>query len=206
MTDWWHSPQRIVQTNLRLIDASLDPEKVAADLPAFGATAMLFNVGGIYGWYPSELAAAGAQSAPRPRPRRRDDRGGPPARHQVHRPLRSFQGDEDRLRCPPRLVLRQRSGEPFEYNGTYQACVNGDWYQEQAPSVLEETLGRYEIDGLFFNMFGYLATDYSFRHYGLCHCENCKRNFRAFSGGADLPGGHQQRQSRFTALISSSRT
>ena len=55
MTEWWRQPQRIVQTNLRLIDAALDPEKVAADLAELGATAMLFNVGGIFAWYPTRL-------------------------------------------------------------------------------------------------------------------------------------------------------
>ena len=187
MTDWWHSPQRIVQTNLRLTDASLDPEKVASDLADFGATAMLFNVGGIYGWYPSNLPLQALN------PRLDRDLLGEMIAA-AHRHRIKFIGRYDLSKgtriaydAHPGWFCVNSKGEPFEYNGTYQACVNGDWYQEQAPKLLEETVGRYEIDGLFFNMFGYLVTDYSFRHYGLCHCENCKRNFREFSGGHDLP-------------------
>ena len=96
-------------------------------------------------------------------------------RHQVHRPLRPVQGDARGVRGASRLVLRQQGrGEPFEYNGTYQACVNGDWYQVQAPKLLEESARSLRDRRLVFNMFGYLTTDYSFHHYGLCHCENCQ--------------------------------
>lgn len=187
MTDWWHSPQRIVQTNLRLVDASLDPETVASDLAAIGATAMLFNVGGIFGWYPSDLPLQAHN------PRLDRDLVGEMIAA-AHRHNIRFIGRYDLSKgtriaydAHPDWFCVNKDGEPFEYNGTYQACINGDWYQEQGIRLLEETLSRYEIDGLFFNMFGYLVTDYSFRHYGLCHCENCKRNFREYSGGHDLP-------------------
>ena len=187
MTEWWHLPQRIVQTNLRLVDAGIDPEKLASDLAAFGATAMLFNVGGIFGWYPSELPLQAHN------PRLDRDLVGEMI-SAAHRHGIKFIGRYDLSKgtrvaydAHPDWFCINGQGEPFEYNGTYQACVNGGWYQEQAPRLMEETLGRYEIDGLFFNMFGYLVTDYSFRQYGLCHCENCKRNFREFSGGHELP-------------------
>lgn len=182
MNEWWRRPQRIVQTNLRLVDASLDPEEVARDLADLGATAMLFNVGGIFAWYPSALPL----QAPNPKldrdilaemieaAHRRDIRvigrydlsKGTAVAHDAHPDWFCVGGD----------------GAPFEYNGTYQACVNGGWYQEQAPALLKESLGRYAIDGLFFNMFGYLAADYSFRKYGPCRCANCQAGFRAFAG------------------------
>jgi hypothetical protein len=182
MTDWWRQPQRIVQTNLRLIDADLDPDTVAKSLVDFGATAMLFNVGGIFAWYPSELP----MQAPNPQ-LDRDLLGAmidAAHRHGIH-----FIGRYDLSKATkvayeahPDWFCRDKAGRPFEYNGTYQACVNGDWYREQSPKVLEESLSRYEIDGMFFNMFGYLATDYSYESYGLCHCDNCRREFLAYSG------------------------
>ena len=55
MKMWWQKPQRIVQTNLRLVDATLEPTSLVQELRGFGATAMLFNVGGIFSWYPSTL-------------------------------------------------------------------------------------------------------------------------------------------------------
>ena len=196
MTEWWHQPQRIVQTNLRLADASLDPEKVASDLAEFGATAMLFNVGGIFGWYPSRTAASGPQSPSRSRPRRRDDRRGPSPRHQVHRPLRPVQGHARRVRRAPRLVLRQQGrANRSSTTAPIRPASTATGIRCRRQSCSRRPLGRYEIDGLFFNMFGYLTTDYSFRHYGLCHCENCRREFREFSGGHELPAEIEQRQS-----------
>lgn len=186
MTEWWREPQRIVQTNLRLIDAALDPETVAKSLVDFGATAMLFNVGGIFSWYPSELPL----QAPNPR-LDRDLLGEMIAAAHRHGIRVIGRYDLSKATKPafdaePNWFCRDRDGNPFEYNGTYQACVNGGWYREQSPKVLEESLGRYAIDGIFFNMFGYLVTDYSYESYGLCHCESCKREFRAFTG-EDIP-------------------
>lgn len=186
MTDWWREPQRIVQTNLRLIDAGLNPEDLARSLVEFGATAMLFNVGGIFSWYPSELPLQARNPY-----LDRDLLGGmiAAAHRQGIRVIGRYdlsKGTKLAFDAEPGWFCRDRDGNPFEYNGTYQACVNGGWYHEQSPKVLEESLGRYEIDGMFFNMFGYLATDYSFASYGLCHCDNCKREFRAFAG-EDIP-------------------
>ncbi|WP_454850954.1 alpha-amylase family protein [Rhizobium binxianense] len=186
MTEWWRQTQRIVQTNLRLIDGNLDPEKLAADVSAFGATAMLFNVGGIFAWYPTELELQAKN------PKLAGDLLGRMV-EAAHRHNIRFIGRYDLSKAThiayakhPEWFCCDSKGNPFEYNGTYQACVNGGWYHEQGVQVLKETVGRYDIDGLFFNMFGYLATDYSYRQYGLCHCENCRREFRAFSG-EELP-------------------
>lgn len=189
MSEWWREPQRIVQTNLRLVDANLDPERLAADLKARGATAMLFNVGGIFAWYPSAL---GLQA---PNPFLDRDLVGDmiaAAHRQGIRVIGRYdlsKGTRTAYDAHPEWFCRDARGAPFEYNGTYQACVNGGWYQVQAPALLEESLGRYEIDGLFFNMFGYLAADYSYHRYGLCHCDNCRSGFRDFAG-ADLPERH----------------
>jgi hypothetical protein len=186
MTEWWRRTQRIVQTNLRLIDGTLDSERLAADVAAFGATAMLFNVGGIFAWYPTELALQAKN------PKLEGDLLGRMI-DAAHRHDIRFIGRYDLSKATqlaydahPEWFCHARDGRPFEYNGTYQACVNGGWYHHQGIQVLKESLGRYDIDGLFFNMFGYLSTDYSYRQYGLCHCENCRREFRAFSG-EDLP-------------------
>jgi hypothetical protein len=186
MTEWWRRTQRIVQTNLRLIDGTLDPERLAADVAVFGATAMLFNVGGIFAWYPTEL---GLQAK---NPMLEGDLLGRMV-DAAHRHDIRFIGRYDLSKATriayeahPEWFCRDRDGRAFEYNGTYQACVNGGWYHHQGVQVLKESLGRYDIDGLFFNMFGYLSTDYSYRQYGLCHCDNCRREFRTFSG-EDLP-------------------
>ncbi len=186
MIGWMNAPQRIVQTNLRLPDAALDPEALAEELKRRGITAFLFNVGGIFAWYPTELPLQARH------PWLDRDLLGDMLKAAHARGLRligrydlskgrrpAYDAHPDWFSCGP-------DGVAFEYNGTYQACVNGGWYRHQGPLLLEETLGRYDIDGIFFNMFGYLAADYSFAAYPLCHCPNCRALFRDETG-ADLP-------------------
>ncbi len=52
---WWQKPYRMVQTNLRQTDAALDPKAVARQTRDFGADILLFNIGGIYAFYPTDL-------------------------------------------------------------------------------------------------------------------------------------------------------
>lgn len=182
MSDWWRHPQRIVQTNLRLVDAGLDPHALASELRAFGATAMLFNVGGIFAWYPSDLELQA------PNPLLECDLVAEmiDAAHAADiRVIGRYdlsKATQTAYDAHPDWFCRDISGRPFEYNGTYQACVNGAWYREQSPEVLRETLVRYPLDGLFINMFGYQRNDYGYRKLGVCQCEACQRAFRDFAG------------------------
>lgn len=45
--------------------------------------------------------------------------------------------------------------------------------------LLAEALDKYDVDGLFFNMFGNQSRDYSGREVGLCHCDACQAKYRA---------------------------
>jgi hypothetical protein len=72
------------------------------------------------------------------------------------------------------------------YNGLYSTCINGGWYRGHAMKILSEALERYELDGLFFNMFGNQSRDYSGNFVGHCHCDSCRRLYREWYG-ADLP-------------------
>ena len=188
MKMWWQKPQRIVQTNLRLVDATLDPRLLAQQLRDFGATAMLFNVGGIFSWYPSGLEL----QAPNPLLDCDRDLVGEmvEAAHaagiKVIGRYDLSKGTRTAFDKHPDWFCRGLDGKPFEYHGTYQACVNGGWYRAQSLEVMRETLSRYPLDGLFFNMFGYLRTDYSYNKYDVCRCDNCHRAFKGFSG-MDLP-------------------
>ena len=86
----------------------------------------------------------------------------------------------------PDWFVHNAKGQPLEYNGTYQACVNGGWYQDYAFRIIEEALGKYDVDGLFFNMFGYTNFTYSGDYFGNCTCENCRTRFREMYG-RELP-------------------
>lgn len=184
---WWNRPFRLVQTNLRMKDINLDPRRLARQLEEFGATAVLFNVGGIYAWYPTELELHTRN------PLLGDNDPVAEMIQAVHArgirfcarfdPSKSTRPTYERH---PEWFVHNRAGKPLEYNGTYLACVNGGWYADYFRRILREAFGRYQIDGVYFNMFGYRATDYSGRHHGICCCENCRQRFRAFAD-KDLP-------------------
>ncbi|MHC4560299.1 MAG: alpha-amylase family protein, partial [Planctomycetota bacterium] len=52
---WWLTPHRLLQTNLREIDATMDTDQYVREAKEFGANIVLFNVGGIVANYPTEL-------------------------------------------------------------------------------------------------------------------------------------------------------
>ena len=78
----------------------------------------------------------------------------------------------------PEWFFRQSNGDPVVYNGLYSTCINGGYYRDQAMKILAEGLDRYDVDGLFFNMFGNQSSDYSGRPVGLCHCASCRLRYR----------------------------
>ena len=54
-SDWWLTPHRMIQTNLREIDATMDTDQYVREVQEFGANVVLFNVGGIVANYPTQL-------------------------------------------------------------------------------------------------------------------------------------------------------
>ena len=82
----------------------------------------------------------------------------------------------------PEWFFVRAGGQPVIYNGLYSTCINGNYYREHALTILAEALDRYEVDGLFFNMFGNPATDYSGVPTGPCHCQACQTRYRARYG------------------------
>ena len=86
----------------------------------------------------------------------------------------------------PEWFFRRTNGEPAIYNGLYSTCINGDYYRRHALAILTEALERYEVDGLFFNMFGNPSADYSGVAMGPCTCDACRVRFRARTG-RDVP-------------------
>ncbi|WP_231639184.1 alpha-amylase family protein [Sphingomonas profundi] len=88
----------------------------------------------------------------------------------------------DAYAAHPDWFMRDRSGAPRTYEGTYQACPNGGWAREYGFEILREGLTRYAMDGVFFNMTGYPIKDYANVPQGACVCENCQRRFRDMYG------------------------
>ncbi len=181
-------PIRWVQTNLRETDAALDPQRFIGQIGDFDANVLLMAMGGIAAFYPSQVRYHYVSpSIPRGR-----DAFGEVLRAAHARGIRVVgrfdlsKAHKDAFDAHPEWFFRKASGEPAPYNGLYQACINGGWYRQKAIEILSEALERYDVDGLFFNMFSNPASDYSGNPLGICQCGNCQRLFRA-RFGRELP-------------------
>jgi hypothetical protein len=186
---WWmDEPVRLLQTNLRETDSTVDARRLVRQVAEFPANTLLFNLGGIVAQYPTRVEFHYA--SPHLPPDR--DLFGEVLREAHARRLRVVgRFDLSKTRKPvfdthPEWFFRRANGEPAVYNGLYSTCINGGYYREQAPLILAEALDRYAVDGLFFNMFGNPAADYSGRPLGPCHCAVCRTRFRA-RHGRELP-------------------
>ena len=179
MANWWHEkPMRLVQTNLRQIDIERDPKEIIREVEDFGGNAVLFSVGGIVSFYPSELEFQ------TPIPGLKSDFVGE-ARAEARVQGIRFIARLDLSKCHkhvfdshPEWFFKRVDGKPIIYNGVYSTCINGGYYREYCFEIMKEVIGRYDVDGFFFNMFGYQTRDYSGNYHGLCQCVNCQKRFR----------------------------
>ena len=202
---WWmKEPIRWVQTNLRQVDASLDAKRLANQLAEMRANVLLQGMGGIVAYYPTTTEFH--YSSPHLPPGR--DMFGDVLREAHARKIRVVgrfdfsKTRKDVFDAHPEWFFRQSNGEPVIYNGLYSTCINGGYYRVQAMKILTEALEKYDVDGLFFNMFGNQSRDYSGKYVGLCHCDNCKRLYRQqFS--KDIPQNPDDDYRRF--MFTSSR-
>ena len=183
---WWKGEYRILQTNLREINAQQDPVAIARASRDFGATAIISNIGGIVAFYPTDLPLHYAN------PYLKGDFAGQML-EAAHANGLAYVGRFDLSKATkpafdahPDWFMRNRDGSTREYEGTYQACPNGGWAQDYALQILREGISRYDMDGLFFNMVGFTRTDYANVDHGICVCDNCSRKFREMYG-LDLP-------------------
>ena len=180
---WWRAPFRVVQTNIREVDAAMDVELVGRDILDAGANAWLLNTAGIVSFYPTDLD----YQYPTPYLGERasgdlisDARAW--CRDHGVRLLSRF----DMSKAHPHVYEAHRDwfyvspqGQPQIYNGLYSTCMNGPYYQEKLFDILAEVTARYQPDGVFFNAFRIPLADYSRRYWGICQCPNCQRRFDA---------------------------
>lgn len=184
---WWLDQYRILQTNLREIDALQNPKAIARAVREFGATALVTNIGGIVAFYPTQLELQYTN----PYLKGRDFAGEmiEAARAEGLTVLGRFDLSKTRVEAyaaHPDWFMKTRAGEPIISEGAYHACPNGDWAQKYSFEIMGEAVPRYICDGYFFNMTGYRTTNYQGTPHGICACENCQRRFKAMYG-LELP-------------------
>lgn len=186
---WWmREPIRWVQNNLRQVDATLDAKRLAEQLADMRANVVLMGMGGIVSYYPTSVQYHYAS----PDLPAGKDMFGDVVRECHARKIRVVgrydlsKTRKDVFDAHPEWFFRKANGEPVIYNGLYSVCINGGYYREQAIKILSEGLEKYDVDGLFFNMFGNQSRDYSGNYVGHCHCDVCKTKYRA-QFGKDIP-------------------
>jgi hypothetical protein len=186
---WWmRQPLRWIQTNLREVDAALDPKRLVSQLMDFRANVLHIGMGGITAYYPTKVDFHYASPYLPPG----GDLMGDVIR-EAHANGIKVVGRFDLSKTQkavyeahPEWFFRKADGNPVIYNGLYSTCINGGYYHERGLRILAEALENYEVDGLFFNMFGNQSRDYSGNFVGHCHCSECRRKYKQ-EFGRDLP-------------------
>jgi len=183
---WWLKPQRMIQTNLRESDATMDRDKYVNDVKDYKASVVLFNVGGIVANYPTELQYHYRN------PYMEGDLVGTVLKRLHEEGVRVIgrfdfsKINEKYAAKKPEWLYVSEKGKNVNYNGQVHTCVSGGYQQEYMFKILGEAVDRYPLDGVFFNMIGYQRSDYSGNYHGICQCQACKDKFRKFSG-MELP-------------------
>jgi len=184
---WWLTkPMRLVQTNLREIDATLDVETYMQHVRQFNANVVMINVGGIVANYPTELACHYRN------PYLRSDLVGKLIERLKGNGIRvigrfDFSKVNETIAAKhPEWLYKGVKGEFVNYNGQVHTCVNGGYQQESLFKILGEAIERYPLDGVFFNMIGYHRYDYSGNYHGICQSDACRKRFKAWCG-LELP-------------------
>ncbi|PAD80048.1 alpha-amylase family protein [Paenibacillus campinasensis] len=189
---WWSSNRlRLIQNNLREVDANMDVDALIHQLKQLEANVLMMNAGGIFAFYPSRLRYHYVTPY-----LKKDLLGEAIAKAHANgiRFIARFdfsKAHESVFRQRPEWFYRTREGREVNYYGIVHTCLNGGYQQRYSLDILTEVLSSYDVDGVFFNMFGYQNWDYSGNHYGICYCDNCRTRFREMYG-LQLPEPEQQ--------------
>lgn len=191
--EWWHKPFSVFQTNLQDVDAAMDVEAALDVIEGYGADTWLINVGGIFSFYPSNLAfqTRGPLLSDRPS----GDLIGDAVAAAKGRGIRvlarcDFSKVSSKIALEhPEWLFSSREGYPQVFNSLYSTCPSGEYYQEKLLEVIDEILSRYDVAGFFFNLFKFPEVDYARVYHGVCHCASCRAGFEQFSGLTELPDG-----------------
>ncbi|HET7179644.1 MAG TPA: family 10 glycosylhydrolase, partial [Chryseosolibacter sp.] len=180
---WWNrAPYRLVQTNLREIDATMDTDAYVQSMVDASANVVLLNVGGIVANYPTKLPYEYRN------PYMKGDLVGTLVEKLHDKGIRvigrfDFSKINETLAAKkPEWLYVGTDGKTVNYNGQVHTCINGGYQQEYSKEILKEALSAYPLDGVFFNMIGYTTSDYSGVYHGICQCENCRKRFHDSTG------------------------
>jgi hypothetical protein len=187
---WWNSNNfRMIQNNTRDIDAAMDVDAWIRELQDFECDVAMFGIGGITSFFPTKLE----YQVVSPYLKDGEDKVAEMV-EKCHKAGIRVIGRFDFNRTHEKFYedhkewyFKAVDGRILRCNDTVTTCINSWYQQEYSLTILREALDRYQLDGIFFNAFGFSNWDYYGNNYGVCHCDNCKRRFAEFSGGMELP-------------------
>ena len=159
---WWlQNDLRMIQNNLRDIDAGMDVDAWFEQIRLSLCNCVMVGAGGITSFFPSELSCQTVS------PYLKGDTLGKIVdvchKNGVRVIARfDFSKTHERLLGEhPEWYYVSESGQHLHYNDTAVTCVCGDYQQRISIEILREVLQKYPVDGVFFNMFGFQTKDYS---------------------------------------------
>ena len=181
---WWNrAPVRLIQTNLREIDALMNTDAYVQSMVDASASVVMLNVGGIVANYPTKLDYHFKNQYMK---------GGDLVGDLVtklHAKGIKVIGRFDFSKInetyadkKPDWLYVSTEGKHVHFNGQVHTCPNGGYQQEYGFQILREAIAKYPLDGIFFNMIGYTTSDYNGTYYGICQCNNCKKRFHDETG------------------------
>ncbi|MEO6327964.1 MAG: hypothetical protein ABIO55_03490 [Ginsengibacter sp.] len=180
---WWNrTPYRLVQTNLREIDATMDVDAYVQSMVDASANIVLINVGGIVANYPTKLPYQYRN------PFMKGDLVGDLVKGLHAKGIKvigrfDFSKINETLAAKkPEWLYVSTAGKNVNYNGQVHTCINGGYQQEYSMEILKEAISSYPLDGIFFNNIGYTTSDYGGNYYGICQCENCRKRIHDSTG------------------------
>lgn len=189
--DWVWRPMRWVQVNFTDDDPGrFDPQFWLDFIKRTHSDGVCFSAGGILAFYPTKVPFH-----ERSKFLGNLDPFGDMARACKEMGLRVLGRVDpsiiraDAIAAHPDWVARASDGKPRKHPddpALFLSCPNGPMSFEWVPQVMKEIVGTYGVDGIFGNRWsGGLV--------GVCYCDVCKAQFRAYSG-ADLPANAFNRQ------------
>lgn len=178
--EWWRQPVRYFQHLLREVDLeTFDAARLIDEVRALRAGATIVMGGGFSAWYPSKLASQ------RVNPHLKGDFLGDVVAAAKVADIRVIarmdisKGRPEWLARDPEWFCRAADGSPRLVWEMPQTCPTGPYWQAEAFKIVDEILGRYAIDGFFFN----------YLNVARCHCARCQATVRAATGTAVPPDG-----------------
>jgi hypothetical protein len=194
---WYRRTHRWGQTNITEIDPGrYDVGWWRQYWKRTAVQGVIINAGGIVAYYPSKFLlhqrAAGLGE--------RDLYGElAKAAHEdglaVLARMDSSRAHEAFYKAHPDWFAVDVASKPHRAGELYVACINGPYYEQYLPDVLREIIERSGPQGITDNSWSGLDRS------GICHCDACRRRFRDYAGGKDLPRSHDWNDATYRQWI-----